>query len=358
MINFPDTFLYSISWEDSEEDKLVLDIKENDVVLTLTGGGDNAFNLLLDGAKYVYCVDLNPAQHHLMELKRQTIQYSNYQNLWNMFGEGKFVGDSFDNYINKLKLSVETTNFWNRKSHYFEKGLYYYGSMGHIINFVNILQFRWILCNSYISKQSVIFKNFMNIYKMFIYMFCFFFGNTFIMWYVFGTPSNQINMITNDDNRSLSEYIITSLENAIQKTDIINNNHYYYLIFNGQFSKHNCPDYLKEQNFGFLKENICNIHSVNDSFMKMLSQRQYNKVILMDHMDWMNYIYISKLATLLKSHLSDDGKAIFRSASVYPWFLNIFISKKFRLTNITNHKDNPYMDRINTYGSFWVIEHT
>lgn len=357
MIKFPDTFLYSISWEDSEEDKPVLNIKQNDIVLTLTGGGDNAFSWLLDGAKEVYCVDLNPAQYHLMELKKQTILYSNYQNLWNMFGEGKFVGDSFDDYIGKLKLSVESSNFWIRKSHYFKKGLYCYGSMGNVVNIINILQFKWILCNSYISKDSFIFKMFMHIYKMFVYMFCFFFGNTFMMWHCFGTPANQINMITKDDNRSLSEYIITSLDNVIRKTDIVNDNHYYYLIFNGRFSKRNCPDYLKEQNFRFLKENMFNIYNVNDSFLNILSQRQYNKVILMDHMDWMDNIYITKLATLLKTHLNDTGKAVFRSASVYPWFLDIFLSKNFRLTNISNHIENPYMDRINTYGSFWVIEH-
>ena len=273
-----------------------------------------------------------------------------------MFGTGKFVGD-FEYFINNLHLSNETLNFWIRKSHYFRTGLYYFGSMGHIVNLVNILQFRFIFCNSFLSKQSCVFKMFMFFCKIFVHLFCFLFGNSFMMWYVFGTPPNQINMITKDDNRKLSEYVITSFVNAIKNTDIINDNHYYYLVFNGHFTKQNCPDYLKEHNFRFLKENMFNIRNINDSFLNILSQRQYNKVILMDHMDWMDDTYIIKLATLLKTHLSNTGKAIFRSASIHPWFIDILVSKNFRLTNISNHMDNPYMDRVNTYGSFWLIEH-
>lgn len=50
---FPPTFLYTMSWEDPDVDVKVLNIQENDVILTLTSGGCNSLNLVLHGAKDV-----------------------------------------------------------------------------------------------------------------------------------------------------------------------------------------------------------------------------------------------------------------------------------------------------------------
>mmetsp|Transcript_5717 Transcript_5717/g.9926 ORF Transcript_5717/g.9926 Transcript_5717/m.9926 type:complete len:352 (+) Transcript_5717:30-1085(+) len=53
---FPPTFLYTQSWEDPEPDMQVMDINSNDVCLTLTSGGCNALNLLINGAREVVSV--------------------------------------------------------------------------------------------------------------------------------------------------------------------------------------------------------------------------------------------------------------------------------------------------------------
>ena len=47
---FPPTFLYTQSWEDPAPDVKVMDINSSDTVLTLTSGGCNSLNLLLEGA--------------------------------------------------------------------------------------------------------------------------------------------------------------------------------------------------------------------------------------------------------------------------------------------------------------------
>ncbi len=53
----------------------VLDIKSDDVCLTLTSGGDNSLNLLLHGARQVVSVDCNPAQSALLEMKVAAIRW-------------------------------------------------------------------------------------------------------------------------------------------------------------------------------------------------------------------------------------------------------------------------------------------
>jgi betaine lipid synthase len=51
---FPPTFLYTQSWEDPEPDMRVFaPMGPQDTVLTLTSGGCNALNLLINGAGHV-----------------------------------------------------------------------------------------------------------------------------------------------------------------------------------------------------------------------------------------------------------------------------------------------------------------
>ena len=67
-----------------------MDINAGDTVLTLTSGGCNALNLLLHGAGEVVSVDCNPAQSALLELKRAAIMTLPYEDVWQMFGEGRW----------------------------------------------------------------------------------------------------------------------------------------------------------------------------------------------------------------------------------------------------------------------------
>lgn len=69
---FP-SFIYSISWEDYNVDKDIMDYNCEDNIITLTGGGCNALNMCLTCAT-VNCVDMNPAQNHLVDLKKKHVQ--------------------------------------------------------------------------------------------------------------------------------------------------------------------------------------------------------------------------------------------------------------------------------------------
>ena len=125
IIKFPDTFLYSVSWEDPKVDEKILNIQTTDTVLTITGGGDNVFNYLINGAHTVHCVDLNPAQYHLMELKIMLLKNSIYQRLWNLFGEGIEQDQDYINNTISLHTSYNTSNFWLDKKHYFNSNIYF-----------------------------------------------------------------------------------------------------------------------------------------------------------------------------------------------------------------------------------------
>ena len=107
-----------------------MDIQPDDVVLTLTSGGCNALNLLLHGAGHVVSVDCNPAQSSLLELKAVALQQLDYEDVWQMFGEGKHprIEELFERRLGPF-LSQKAYNFWSTRLFYFKEGLYYQGGM-------------------------------------------------------------------------------------------------------------------------------------------------------------------------------------------------------------------------------------
>ncbi len=107
-----------------------MNINSNDVVLTLTSGGCNALNLLLHGAGHVVSVDCNPAQSSLLELKAVALKYLDYEDVWQMFGEGRHprIRELFDTRLAPF-LSQKALNFWSTRLWYFKQGLYYQGGM-------------------------------------------------------------------------------------------------------------------------------------------------------------------------------------------------------------------------------------
>lgn len=356
-ISFPDTFLYSISWEDARRDKPVLQIDEDDVVLTLTGGGDNVFNYVLDGAHQVHTVDLNEAQYHLMSLKLYAAEHCSYDDLWKLFGEGKtdvFHPLLADAYLNN-HITEETMLFWKARAHYFQQGLYYQGSMGNIVWLVKSLGLGSLVYGNHVDMSAWWYKATMTTFRWFLKCFSLILVNTRAMWNLCGCPHNQIKMITKDDKTNLGDFIYEALEPVFTETDIEKDNHHYYVIFNGAFAKDNCPEYLLETNQEILKTQtgrICNHHG---ALLDQLNKRMYSKVILMDHMDWMELPYIQELAKSLKAQVVTYGKIIFRSASKDPWFVYVFEDAGFETLRLDVRAKGVLMDRVNTYASYWEL---
>lgn len=57
----------------------------------------------------------------------------------------------------------------------------------------------------------------------------------------------------------------------------------------GRYTHRCCPAYLKRSNFDRLKkEDMSHLHVRTAFFSDILKTRKYDKVILMDHVDWLN----------------------------------------------------------------------
>ncbi len=69
----PARISYSQCWEDPETIRAALQVAPDDDVLIVTSGGCNALAVAADGPGSVTAIDVNPAQNHLLELKKAAV---------------------------------------------------------------------------------------------------------------------------------------------------------------------------------------------------------------------------------------------------------------------------------------------
>ncbi|XP_024520609.1 uncharacterized protein LOC9660589 [Selaginella moellendorffii] len=364
--SFPPTFLYSLSWEDPREDEKVLDINPSDVVLTLTSGGCNALDLVLQGAKQVVAVDMNPAQSYLLELKRLATTRLSFEDAWKMFGEG--VHPTFESLLEKELvpfLSQGAVNFWRKKARYFKDGLYYHGGMGRLIRAVRALarltrkeRFIESLVNAPTLQQQrelwfACVGNWLSQAGIFAKMVSFFVTNRFTMWFCAGVCKGQLRLLRKEGN--LYNYIVRCLNSTAAYSHLRDSNYFYRCCLTGKFSSNCCPRFLEKENFHKLKTRLAAEECLlirTATFVEELSKRMYTKVILMDHVDWLEQSDVDVLCKALQAHVIPGGRVIWRSASRSPSYANCIEKSGFKVIQVATSK--AYMDRVNMYASFFV----
>ena len=356
-MNHP-SFLYHMSWEDPKEDEKYMDWNSKDKVLSLVSGGCNLFELLLHDVKEVVGVDINVAQIALVELKMLCFLLLPYDTTWQMFGEGIYPEiDKLYNNLLKYHLTYQSNVFWSTRLHYFKTELYNYGGMGTLSKYIrkyivptNIVDCttvaeqyqRW--CNIPVVK---IYKNNRSLFKRVIESII---SNKYFSWYGLGVPANQLNMLEG----SVFDYIYKTLDPIMQKTLLVNN-YFYYNIFTGKFSKTCCPDYLKEENYEWIKERLHRIKLVNSTFLAELHNGSYSKVILMDHMDWMDEKYARTMKEALTKH---NARIQWRSAAKEPFYKSIIMEGHDfeEVVHIVRGEPANIIDQVNMYAHYYVMD--
>lgn len=81
--------------------------------------------------------------------------------------------------------------------------------------------------------------------------------------------------------------------------------------------------------------------------------RKYTKVILMDHLDWMDDEVANGVAQVLAKQVLPGGIVIWRSAALTPPYASLIAKAGFDVRCISR-SDQGYMDRVNMYSSFYV----
>lgn len=100
--------------------------------MCITSAGDNALHYLIAGkAKRIHCVDMNPCQGHLLELKLAAIHSLEYKEFYQIFGNG-YCKD-FDGLLDSKigpHLSSHAYSFWKANAGAFATSFYSKGYSG------------------------------------------------------------------------------------------------------------------------------------------------------------------------------------------------------------------------------------
>lgn len=350
------SFIYSLAWEDPRLDFKHLNVN-NDNVLMITTGGCNVLNTLLKSPKNITTVDISKNQNALLDLKLSSIKNLDFETFWLLFGEGKIknFNEIYKNILRKdLKLETSKT-FWDKNSKIFNNGLYKCGGVSYIISYLNFMSGSDIMQvtnysdvkEQYEFYKSNIENNIFNKWTKFIINFPIFSA-------LAGVPTNQIKTVCDGNNLDIMfEMVKSSYDNVVKKYSIKDDNYFAYGLINGKLNKNNCPDYLKKDNFEFLKSNIHKVNIVTSYVSDYLQNTNVNfdKFILLDHLDWMNCEKINEELELIKKN-NKNIEGIFRSGNKSPWYLSNF-KKIFNVEDLCFDSVN---DRLGTYPGFYKFK--
>ncbi|KAG5342920.1 hypothetical protein C0989_005868 [Termitomyces sp. Mn162] len=349
------SFHYQVNKEDPFEDMKHLNLSKNDSMLIITSGGDNALHYAIEAQpQYIHCVDMNPCQGHLAELKLAALQSLSYDEFFSLFGSGRHP--SFRKLLDsKLAphLSSSAYQFWRLNDDAFSSAFYLRGYSGWalrairlIFSIAGVIKYVRRLCESdTIEAQVKIWQKklrpvLLNPIVVALLQ------NPVFCWNALGVPLNQRRMLLEEG--SMYDFICHTLDPLISKYLLKTDNYFYLLVYIdsffdpsfplliytgqallGHYTPACCPSYLTLPGFNALKSNnngrldAFRLHT--DSIVNVLRgllPNSLTRALIMDHLDWFNpgsQDAVEEVAEFYRV-LATGGMMFWRSASRKPWY--------------------------------------
>lgn len=136
MARFFSLLRYSFGNEDWRTEEEALDIQPQDHVLCITASGDRPLNLLTRECQKIVCIDANPIQNHLLQLKAAAMQILDYKDYLAFLGatpsqNRKQVLQHLLPFMDQV-----AAKFWSKHQRMVSKGVLYQGAVERLTNIV------------------------------------------------------------------------------------------------------------------------------------------------------------------------------------------------------------------------------
>ena len=357
--------VYNQCWEDPAVDNAVLGIGPQDRIVMITSAGCNALDYLIHDPAGIDCVDVNPNQNALLELKLAAIGALRYPAFFDMFGNGR-IHEHRLIYAGRLRdrLTSETQAIWDRRIDYFDPegvGLYFHGTAGlvarmlrfYMDNCCGLRKDLWEFQHVHELGEQAEFYREKIAPKLWSPAVRFLIRQPAVLS-LLGVPTGQIRQIQRDGHSNVSSFIEKQVE-ATLTTIPIQHNYFWRVYINGRYSPDCCPNYLKREFFQFLHRRISRIHVHTQTLADFLhsTDRRFSIFVLLDHMDW-----LSGEPRLLEEewhsiidHAEPGARIIYRSGSVTCDYIPEFARRRLQFQS-EQTKQWHSRDRVGTYASF------
>lgn len=287
--------VFAMDWEDPATQLRALDIQPHDVVLAITAGGCNVLDLALAGPAKLYCLDGNPAQSHLLELKIAAARVLDHDAFFDIFGARAPARICADYPRIRTQLSLVARAFWDDHVGIVARGLYTSGRIGLYLRIVRVLlrafglsrtviaelvdapdlsaQRRWFDAHLRGKLRHPIARRFLR---------------SRVLNVLSGMHPAQLAKIEAEGGFDVQT--LARLERVLTELPV-RDNYFVAMAATGGFRGDRVPRYLRRDNFERLRDVLPRIEVVTsylDPFLATLPARSLHKLYLLDIFDWMD----------------------------------------------------------------------
>ena len=365
------TLVYNTCWEDPRCDRALLNLDEKSRVVMLTSAGCNALDYLLDNPQSVDCVDLNPRQNALLDLKIALLRGTDHATLFDFFGAGasRQARSVFEDALRPQWTDAPyTEQFWERNLHYFNgKGLrpsfYWRGSSGTVAWIIR----QWLEQNpdtlrllqrlyesTSLAEQCIWYER---LEPQLLNRFLRWLVNQHLVQSMLGVPKAQQHLAAHYFPDGMTGYVRHCFRHVFTSLPLTDN-YFWKLYFYGRYSPNCCPNYLHPEHFDTLADRSPRIQTHTASLSDFLKTNpgQYTHFVLLDHQDWLAAHLRSALDEewqLILANAAPGAKVLLRSAAFELSFLPDFVREHVQFDREAAARSEAN-DRVGTYASTWL----
>jgi betaine lipid synthase len=348
-----------------------LHLTQSDSMLVITSAGDNALHYAIAARpNRIHCVDMNPYQGHLLELKLAAIQSLDYEDFFSMFGRGRHP-----DFISLLDakiapyLSSSAYQFWRANVDAFSSSFYMHGYSGlalrlakFIFKIARVANDVKKMCDcDTLEEQATIWHEKLRPVLLNPVVVALL-KNPVFCWNALGVPLNQRQMILKEG--TFYDYVMNTLD-PLASTHLFKTGSYFYLLtLLGHYTDASCPLYLTPKGFEALKNddsalNAFRLHTNSlVNVLQGLSRWSLTRALVMDHLDWFSpgSADVDEEIQELYRVIAPGGLVFWRSAGKHPWYNKVFEEAGFKVSPVAIRGSSFAIDRVNMYASFWRAE--
>ena len=373
--------VYNTCWEDPRLDKQALELTSDDNVLVITSAGCNALSYAIGGANHVYAVDMNYRQNATLDLKIAGIKELDYENFFQLFGEGHLPGVQ-QIYQEKLRkrLPEQSQKYWDQYIKKFfdnpSKTFYFCGTSGYLAKQINrYMNLRGLrpkidaLLNAKdLDEQKRLWADFRN--KFWSPLMKFIVNRDTTMSMV-GVPKAQRRQIEKTYG-NLVPFVQECLDTIFGVLPI-QDNYFWRVYATGKYTKECCPEYLSREGFDVLKagavDRVSSYTDTCEGFLRKNPDLKISRFVLLDHMDWLSDKLFDALVNewdaILKT-ATPHARVLWRSGGLdtsnYLHRVPVKVNGQDKMLGdiLSYHKEQAEelhkLCRVHTYGSFYIAD--
>jgi S-adenosylmethionine-diacylglycerol 3-amino-3-carboxypropyl transferase len=373
------SLVYNTCWEDPAVDHQALKLGTDDVVLVITSAGCNALDYALRAPRRIHCVDANPRQNALLELKIAAIRTLAFEDFFRIFGEG--YHERFEClYLERMRaeLSPFAQAWWDRHTHWFTSGrgsFYFHGLSGVVARCVR----GWFKSRPKLRAATIDLLEAGNLdeqRRIYDERVAPMLWNRAVNWTIsrqfvmnlLGVPHPQRRLVEAQHAGGVAGFIRESVQYVFRQLPL-RDNYFWRVYLTGRYGEDCCPEYLKRGNFERLKSGLVDcirVHTATVTGFLQQTDEHISRFVLLDHMDWMSSYYPDALREEWEAILdraTPHARILLRSAQTRPaWLDNQRVGPENRsLREILRFHDDMADalqpgDRVHTYAGFVIAD--